>query len=269
MENFSSYQNSSQGREQDFQKLSEKIGSSIQKISQNVSSMQRMINQIGTHQDSRDLRTQLHTIHQYTQQLVKDTIGYIKELNAIPPVSIQSEQRQRKMQKERLQDEFTSTLNAFQAAQRKAAQKEKEEVNKVKAQAMGDPISSFKKDPQLIELQGGNVNKFQQQVQMQDESELESLQEQERAIRQLETDINDVNQIFKELGAMVHEQGGIVDSIEASVESTQDYVSQGTQQLREASNYKNKIRKRKLILAIILGVILTIIVIIIIWQAKS
>jgi syntaxin 7 len=83
-----------------------------------------------------------HSIQHYTQQLVKDTNGYIKDLNAITPSLSQSEQRQRKMQRERLQDEFTATLSMFQTAQRSTAQKEKEQVNKAKAQAYGEPFLS-------------------------------------------------------------------------------------------------------------------------------
>lgn len=45
------------------------------------------------------------------------------------------------MQKERLHDEFTSILNLFQAAQRSAAQKEKEQMNKAKMQVFGDPFA--------------------------------------------------------------------------------------------------------------------------------
>ncbi|KAF2902600.1 hypothetical protein ILUMI_03578 [Ignelater luminosus] len=268
MESFSSYHNGGQNREQDYQKLAQTIGTSIQKISQNVSSMQRMINQIGTHQDSRELRKQLHSIQHYTQQLVKDTNGYIKDLSTAPMAPTQSEQRQRRMQRERLQDEFTSTLNMFQAAQRSAAQKEKEQVNKAKAQVYGDMFSGgFKRDQQLIELQDSSSAR-QQQMQLQEEQDLEALQEQEQAIRQLESDINDVNQVFKELGALVHDQGEIVDSIEASVERTENYVSEGAQQLRQANTYKNKIRKKKLILAIIAAVILAVIIIIIIWKTS-
>lgn len=89
------------------------------------------------------------------------------------------------MQRERLQDEFAATLNMFQAAQRSTAQKEKEQVNKAKAQAYGEPfLSSYKKDEQLIELQDSSAAR--QQVQLQEESELRALQEQEQSIRQLE-----------------------------------------------------------------------------------
>lgn len=80
-----------------------------------------------------------HSIQHYTQQLVKDTNGYIKDLSNTPPPLSQSEQRQRKMQRERLHDEFTSTLNIFQQVQRSTASKEKEQVNKAKALAFSDP----------------------------------------------------------------------------------------------------------------------------------
>ncbi|KAL1517402.1 hypothetical protein ABEB36_001169 [Hypothenemus hampei] len=257
----------SQTREQDFQKLCQTIGSSIQKISQNVSSMQRMVNQIGSHQDSPELRKQLHSLQHYTQQLVKDTNGYIKDLSNIPPSLSQSEQRQRKMQRERLQDEFTSTLNMFQQVQRSTAQKEKEQIKLTKQQVYGDQpylpgLNS--KNQQLIELQDSG----RQQVQLQEEADLRQLQEQEQAVRQLETDINDVNQIFKELGQLVHDQGEVIDSIEASVENTSSYVHQGAQQLREAHSYKDRIRKKKLLFAGIGALILAVIIIIIIFQTR-
>ncbi|CAB4061442.1 STX12 [Lepeophtheirus salmonis] len=64
-------------------------------------------------------------------------------------------------------------------------------------------------------------------------------------MRQLESDIVDVNTIFKDLATMVHDQGEFVDSIEANVESTQVRVSEGTEQLRQAEQYKMKARKKK------------------------
>lgn len=48
----------------------------------------------------------------------------------------------------------------------------------------------------------------------------------------------DVNQIFKELGTMIHSQGEVVNSIESSVEYATVNVESGTQELREAANYK-------------------------------
>lgn len=95
------------------------------------------------------------------------------------------------------------------------------------------------------------------------------LEEQAQAIQQLESDISDVNQIFKELGAMVHDQGEIVDSIEASIEKTEVFVNDGASQLQQASNYQTKLWKKKCILAICLSVVLAVIIGIIIWQVSN
>lgn len=52
----------------------------------------------------------------------------------------------------------------------------------------------------------------------------------------LQKDIYDVNQIFKEIGSMVHEQGETIDSIEANVERTHYSVREGATQLKQASD---------------------------------
>ncbi|XP_015586291.1 syntaxin-7 [Cephus cinctus] len=268
---FSSYHNGGLTREQDFGRLSQTIGTSILKISQNVSSMQKMVNQLGGSTDSQELRNQLHQIQHYTQQLAKDTNVHLKDLAVLANnagSSSPGEQRQRKMQRERLQDEFTTALNNFQGIQRLAANKEREMVRKAKATAGIGPFGD-KKQETLIELQDNRTQKQIQQQQLQEEQNLRMLEEQEASIRQLESDISDVNQIFKELGALVHEQGEVIDSIEASVERTEVFVNEGTQELRQAATYKNKLRKKKCILVIIGAVVVSILIGIIVWQSKS
>merc|ERR1719433_332732 len=99
----------------------------------------------------------------------------------------------------------------------------------------------------LIEIEEGQSQEEQQrhqQMLIQEEHDVEQLQERERAVRQLESDILDVNTIFKDLATLVHDQGEVIDSIEANVESTQVRVQEGTEQLRQAETYKMKKRKR-------------------------
>ena len=84
---------------------------------------------------------------------------------------------------------------------------------------------------------------------LEEEDRLKELEDRERAMRQLESDITDVNTIFKvrshlpvrilpwdctqDLATMVHEQGEVIDSIESNIESTTVQVSSGTEQLRQ------------------------------------
>ena len=53
-----------------------------------------------------------------------------------------------------------------------------------------------------------------------------------------QSDIMDVNTIFKDLATMVHEQGEMVDSIEQNVESAHVRVQEGAAQLSMAATYK-------------------------------
>ncbi|KAI4500740.1 hypothetical protein M0802_003951 [Mischocyttarus mexicanus] len=237
---FSSYHNGGPAREQDFSRLSQTIGTSILKISQNVSSMQKMVNQLGSSTDTQELRNKLHQIQHYTQQLAKDTSGHLRDLANNSGSTSPGEQRQRKMQRERLQDEFTTALNSFQAVQRLAATKEKEMVRKAKASAGIAPFGE-KKQETLIELQDSRTQKQIQQQQLKEEQNLRMLEEQEASIRQLENNISDINQIFKDLGALVYDQGEVVDSIEASVERTEVSVNEATSHVRQASVYQNKL----------------------------
>ena len=76
-----------------------------------------------------------HQIQHYTQQLAKDTSKQLKELNNYPPED-SLDPRQWKLQRERLQADFTKALDNFQRAQRSAAQKEKDVIKKYKNQGV-------------------------------------------------------------------------------------------------------------------------------------
>jgi len=273
-----SYQNSggSNVREADFQRLSQNIGTNIQKIIQNVASMQRMIAQIGTPQDNHQLQSQLHQIQHYTGQLAKDSAKHLKELNtAVKSGSgnATSEQRQRRLQYESLQDDLTKALYSFQTVQTQAAQKEKDVLKKARnsVKLPGPGSNLIDMDDDNAASGNGMVAPGQSKTQMllEEEQNIAELQDREKSIRQLESDIVDMNTIFKDLATMVHEQGEMVDSIEVHVDTAAVSVTEGTTQLRQAEQYKVAARKKKLFLAIIGLIILAIIIGIIAWQASN
>ncbi|PIO35863.1 hypothetical protein AB205_0161710, partial [Aquarana catesbeiana] len=106
----------------------------------------------------------------------------------------------------------------------------------------------------------------QSQVMQEDditEDDLRLIEERESAILQLEEDIRGINEIFKDLGMMVHEQGEMIDSIEANVESADVHVQQANQQLARAAEYQRKSRKKICIIIavfIVAGVVLGLII---------
>lgn len=179
-----------------------------------------------------------HQIRTYTQQLIKDTDTSLKDI-------VTCKDRHLKIQRDRLVDEFTAALTAFQAVQRKIVDLEKNAVRQAKvanASFPKPPGSNKSTNNSYPESSGPFENSFIDhkgpvQIQMQEDGELQALEEQERTIRELEDNIVGVNEIYKKLGALVYEQGNAVDSIEASVENAGIFVSEGTEQLRRASHY--------------------------------
>jgi syntaxin 7 len=223
--------------DKEFKRHSQFVSSSIQKIYQNVSSMNRLANQIGTQQETPEVKQQLHQIRTYTQQLIKDTDMSMKEV-------LNYKDRHLKIQKDRLIDEFTAALTAFQALQTKFVELEKNAIRQAK-NAAGVTISKPPGSSKISAGKFGDSLNFSdevghsnsQQIQMQEEIDLQALEEQERTIRELEENIVGVNEIYKKLGALVYEQGQTIDSIEASIENTSVFVTEGTDHLRRASHY--------------------------------
>jgi len=214
--------------------------------------MNRMLQQMDSGHEtstSSELRSQLHKITHYTGVLAKDTTAELKELNKFNL----ADQQQLKIQRDKLTQDFGSVLNSFQTIQRQAAQKEKELL---KAETAANQSWALEGPPD-----GSGRSQTQQernrsmQLMMEDESSLEDVRQREQQVRQLESDILDVNQIFKELAHMVHEQGEVIDSIEANVESAQIQVEEGVRQVSQAATYQNAARRKKLYMCIALAVI--------------
>ncbi|XP_017138626.1 syntaxin-7 [Drosophila miranda] len=262
----------------DFQRLAQIIATSILKVQQNVSTMQRMVSQLNTPQDSPELKKQLHQLMTYTNQLVNDTNNQINEVD-------KCKERHLKIQRDRLVDEFTAALTSFQAVQRKTADIEKSALRQARGDnyniarppgssrtGTGSSNSSASQDNGSFfedNFFNRKSNQQQQQTQIQEQADLQALEEQEQVIRELENNIVGVNEIYKKLGALVYEQGLTVDSIESQVEQTSIFVSQGTENLRKASSYRNKVRKKKLIMVGILSAVLLAIILILVFQFKN
>ncbi|KAA8583199.1 hypothetical protein FQN60_015745 [Etheostoma spectabile] len=248
------------------------ISSNIQKLTLLTSELQRAVSLLGTEQNSGQLQQTLQQKQQQGNQLAKETDRLIKAFSALP---VGPDQRQRKIQKERLVNDFSAALNSFQKTQRQAANQEREFVARVRASSRvsvsylmclqahkgGHPDDSFGNVPNFL-----GDSQVQTQTEAITEEDLRLIQERESSIRQLESDITDINDIFKDLGMMVHEQGDMIDSIEANVENADVNVQSATQQLARAADYQRSSRKKICILMILLAVV-AVIIGLIIWGA--
>ncbi|PIK34719.1 hypothetical protein BSL78_28457, partial [Apostichopus japonicus] len=226
-----------------------------------VKDIERLTRMLGTQEDTKQCRAKLDEKQHYTNQLAKDTNKMLKDLTAIPPSTNQSDSRQQRMQKDRLTNDFSDSLNQFQRVQRDAAKVERECVER--ARGTSDSVINDLRLPRFtqvrIRFRGGYDSTAQAQVQVED---MDALVERENQLKKLESDILDVNQIFKDVASMVHEQGEMIDSIEANVESAEVHVESANTQLVKAREYQKKARRKKFMLIICILITLLIVALI-------
>ncbi|KIH57426.1 SNARE domain protein [Ancylostoma duodenale] len=151
-------------------------------------------------------------------------------------------QRSLRIHRERLQNEYIGVLNRLQGCQRRAAQTEKASMRQIRDAAEQDAEASKRME------EDANDHEKQIQRQRQQQININEIKERQQALQQLEQDIGDVNQIFADLARIVHDQGDMVDSIEANVEHAQIHVEQGASNLQQAVYYNQKARQKKMLL---------------------
>lgn len=104
----------------------------------------------------------------------------------------------------------------------------------------------------------------QKQMLLQQEENTKMVAEREEEVNKIVRSIVDLNDIFKDLGHMVHEQGTILDRIDYNIEQTQVSVQEGYKQLQKAERYQKKNRKMHCILILAVTIVVLVLVLIIV-----
>uniref|UniRef100_A0A2C9L6Q7 t-SNARE coiled-coil homology domain-containing protein n=1 Tax=Biomphalaria glabrata TaxID=6526 RepID=A0A2C9L6Q7_BIOGL len=144
-----------------------------------------------------------HETSQTTNKIVQNTTQLLRTS------STKKADKQQKIQLDLLRSNFQDAVERFQASQKKAAVKVKT------AMTLGAPTrkplvsinEDYSRTASEESLQRNQVLKEQQVV---IEDDLTLIREREERIRQLEADILDVNEIFRDLGALVNAQGEVL-----------------------------------------------------------
>lgn len=104
----------------------------------------------------------------------------------------------------------------------------------------------------------------QKQLLLIQEENTREVAEREEEVTKIVRSIVDLNDIFKDLAHMVHEQGTVLDRIDYNIELTQVQVHEGYKQLQKAERYQRSNRKMNCILILAVTIIFLVILLIII-----
>ncbi|XP_065158550.1 syntaxin-12 [Atheta coriaria] len=256
MASTSEVQFSGQSGSQDFANLCDEISNQIYKISQSWKTLEASYKRIGTAKDSEAFRD---TIHE-TQLSANEAITVTKGKISIISIQARNVDKAQKLQLERLTESFKEVIARYSATQKKVA-------DKLKSNFLVRANIEYEN---VVE----NADQFQQQQQQQQvlhdmAFENDMHLDREMRIRQIEADVIDVNQIMRELGSLVHEQGQTIDTIENSIDYATGHVEEGAAQLLKASGYQSRYRRRLCILVFIATVVAIILVAILVTQLKN
>ena len=155
------------------------------------------------------MRTSLMEALSRTKDVSKDVVPEIRSLTRWDPDEIGPSE---KYEQQKLTGDFQKAATDFQNAQRLALEKQKEFVKDRKA-AIEEEQAEFEQSPdgrgQLV-----RHPPQQQGLQLLDNSEIEFnerlIEEREQEIQGIEQGIVELNEIFRDLGTIVTEQGSLI-----------------------------------------------------------
>ncbi|CAO1627534.1 unnamed protein product [Jaminaea pallidilutea] len=275
-------------------RLSDGVGAQIFKINSNTAAIQKLIKLAETPRPSshsgsssdRDWTKRAHELVESTRSVVKVTTPQLKQLSDLILSLGDSCPPQYKLTLSKLQRDFEEALQTFAMAQKQSARKSKEELEGAKravqrgAAAAGGQSRSLLIDEEEQGRDGGAQEgdfdgQQQQQQQQQQGQQLATSQagpslaelefqetliaEREVEIREIESGIHELNEIFRDLGAIVQEQGGMIDNIEYNIGEIATNTEGADRELVTAQEYQRKAGKRAACLLLIVGFVISVV----------
>jgi len=251
--------------------LSSTITNELRQLSSNVSLIENLTRQIGTSKDGTQLRDQLNTIIGNTRDLCKTATDNVRKFDS-------NRTNTDRLTQQKLTKDLQFWVQRYQDAYKIASDKERSTPipQPSSSPSTSSSSSSSKKQRQIqtfpgsgdsypyddsnddIEKQGLiDANRREEQYRMQSQVSFNNniILDRERDIREIEKNVIEVNEIFRDLSALVVEQGSMIDSIESNIESSVEHTSKGAEELVKASKYQKSSRNKLCCLLLIITVI--------------
>ncbi|KAJ3394530.1 hypothetical protein HDU92_006806 [Lobulomyces angularis] len=233
----------------------DKCSKALFTISNNIQQLVQTSQSINTPKDSHSTRESLLALQEETKELIKLTSEDLKVV-----LSLDSDEISIKTKKKKLEKDFKNIAKRFQ------------QVSKVVTEKCRDSLKTAKEINELtlrVELEeeenegvpllaeSNSKKKLVELKQMDNQIDYNEnlIQEREQDLRQIESSMLEVNEIFRDLGTLVHEQGHMLDNIENNVDSVAINMENATGELRTANEYHKKARRRAFCLTVVLAII--------------
>ncbi|EGG22490.1 syntaxin 7 [Cavenderia fasciculata] len=257
----------------------------IHQITVAVSTLTRLVQQLGTPKDTMEVRDKIRTCVSSTTQLISSESSKVKTLTSL---ASRARDQKTKLSYQKLVKEYNACLQQFQEIAQVATKKERStplpQQNKPQPQQQQQQQQQFGRyggNNQFYEEEENDTerenqslleaSRRQQLSQVESEREYQNsiIQEREDGIRQIEQSIVEINEIFMDLSNLVSEQGVMLNTIEHSLESTVMNTQEGVVQIKQASQHQRSARTKMCWLALILFIVAGVLAVILYFTIKK
>jgi len=153
------------------------------------------------------------------------------------------ERHRKKFSYEKLQRAFEQEVGRVKDVARKTVADQKEAANSRQRPKEFRPVCDEQSESLLCPQT--DVEHGHDEAQCQDAVIRSRIaQEREEGIRRIQSQVHEVNQIFRDLASIVHEQGNDIESIEHSADSASRETKQAASELRKAADRQRGSRER-------------------------
>ncbi|KAL2529322.1 syntaxin [Forsythia ovata] len=234
---FEDLQNSAKRSPRSAPPPSQAVAAAIFQINTAVAGFRRLVDAIGTSKDTPDHRLNLNNTRQRILNLVKETSAKLKSLSEFDRgINVEPS---KKIEDAKLARDFQTVLQEFQKVQQLASEREStfspSAPSSVPAMHSSGqyaaPSAEQENQPFLMEqkrqevLLLGNEISFNEAI----------IDERDQGIREIQDQIGEASEIFKDLAVLVHDQGVVIDDIHSNIDASSAATTQGRVQLSKAS----------------------------------
>jgi len=241
----------------EFRRYSQELSDKLLSLTGNVSRLSSQVGLLGTKRETDRVRERVRDLIDEGNSGFKEVGERLKKILAWEDVGPAQRFTQSKLNRE-----FQASLKEFQILQNTALEKERTSAAASRAaleqeatSPSGQRSSGFGQRQQQQE---------QEQVRLASQDEVDFQEsliiERESEIRNIEGSVRELNELFRDVAVMVHNQGTDIDLIDANVTNVLEDTRNADTELRTASRHQKNARNTKCCLLLILAVVLTVVI---------
>lgn len=232
------------------QSIISKISISLSDFAQGVESFERLIDQIGTRRDSADLRQNIQRVQLPKLNEFKTKLDHL--LNDLSGLCVPV---QHQFKVEKLNKEFQNIMRKFSSLKRTFNERTNSVLVNDTYRQNEEILRSLEQTP-LLDSNSSQQNQQQLYTVSQQELDVHTLLTEQRAadISRIHDGVQEVNTVYKQLGALVQQQGSQVDTIENNLGNFKTQAKGASQELRKAEEYQKKKGKWTCFILVVLAI---------------